>query len=101
MVAAVGKQTAPVGSFKSNAFGLYDTAGNVWEWAQDCAHDNYTNAPADGSAWLEKDGGACNRRVVRGGWWDDMSFNLRSVTRYWVSTGIAIDIIGFRIARDL
>ncbi len=96
-----GKQTAPVGSFKSNAFGLYDTAGNVWEWAQDCAHDNYTNAPADGSAWLEKDGGACNRRVVRGGWWDDMSFNLRSVTRYWVSTGIAIDIIGFRIARDL
>ena len=49
-----GKQTAPVGSFKPNAFGLYDTVGNVWEWTQDCWHENYNNAPKDGSAWLER-----------------------------------------------
>ena len=48
-----GKQTAPVGSLKANTFGLYDTAGNVREWVQDCWHDNYNNVPTNGSAWLD------------------------------------------------
>ena len=59
-----GRQTSPVGSFKPNAFGLYDMAGNVWQWVQDCYHDNYNGAPTDGSAWTSGD---CNLRVVRGG----------------------------------
>ena len=45
-----------MGSFDPNPFGLYDTAGNVWEWVMDCWHENYEGAPGDGSAWLE-DGG--------------------------------------------
>ena len=62
-----GKQTAPVGSFAANPFGLYDTAGNVWEWVEDCYHGTYDGAPKDGSAW--KDSADCDR-VLRGGSWD-------------------------------
>ena len=61
-----GKQTAPVGSFAANRFGLYDMVGNVWEWTEDCWHHNYEGAPADGSAWTSGD---CGARVVRGGSW--------------------------------
>ncbi|MBX9893979.1 MAG: SUMF1/EgtB/PvdO family nonheme iron enzyme [Nitrosomonas sp.] len=95
-----GKQTVPVGSFKSNAFGLYDTAGNVWEWTQDCWHHNYTNAPTDGSAWLEKDDGDCKGRVVRGGSWNYDPWNLRSAGRGRYGTDDVNNNLGFRIARD-
>ena len=45
----------PVGSFKPNPFGLYDTVGNVNEWVQDFLHDDYVGAPSDGSEWLLAD----------------------------------------------
>lgn len=96
-----GKQTVPVGSFKANAFGLYDTAGNVWEWTQDCWHHNYANAPTDGSAWLEKDEGDCKGRVVRGGSWDYDPLNLRSAGRGRYGTDDMNNNLGFRVARDL
>ena len=63
-----GKQTAPVGSFGANGFGLHDVHGNVWEWVEDCWHGNYEGAPAGGTAWMRGD---CSTRVVRGGSWDD------------------------------
>jgi formylglycine-generating enzyme required for sulfatase activity len=94
-------RTLPVGLFVPNAFGLYDMHGNVWEWTQDCWHDNYHNAPDDGSAWLEKDGGECNRRVVRGGSWSISPRGLRSAARNGNITGGMINVLGFRIARDL
>ena len=64
-----GRQTAPVGSFKPNDWGLFDMHGNVWEWTQDVWHDSYDKAPVDGSAWL--DGGDQSIRVLRGGSWGD------------------------------
>src|SRR6516162_8380458 len=69
------RQTAPVGSFQPNALGLYDMVGNVWEWVEDCYHENYNGAPTDGSAWTSDD---CRHRVARGGAWYSFPGNLRS-----------------------
>ena len=92
------RQTSPVGSFKPNAFGLYDMAGNVWQWVQDCYHDNYDGAPTDGSAWTIGD---CSRRVVRGGSWYNDPQDLRSANRLWFSTDGRMPHIGFRLGRTL
>ena len=62
------EQTAPVGRFAANAFGLFDMHGNVWEWVEDCYVDSYAGAPIDGSA--RRSGcGSDVRAVLRGGSW--------------------------------
>ena len=94
-------QTAPAGSFAANPFGLHDTAGNVWEWVQDCWHDNYDNAPIDGTAWEEANDGDCGRRVIRGGSWGFSPGGLRSATRGGLYSVGRTGIIGFRLAQDL
>ena len=89
-------ETTSVGSFPPNAFGLFDTHGNVWEWCEDVWHDDYTGAPSDGSAWVT--GGDEGRRVFRGGSWYDSEIYLRSANRNW-DTPDARDVhIGFRVA---
>src|SRR5271157_5316966 len=93
-----GKQTAPVGSFVANRFGLYDMVGNVFEWTADCWHANYEGAPADGSAWTS---GNCGVRVVRGGSWVDIPDFLRSAARIGVFTDLRYHLLGFRVARML
>lgn len=93
------KQTAPVGSFKPNAFGLYDMHGNVWEWVEDSWHRNYEGAPTDGSAWLES--GDQNVRVVRGGSWRNETAHLRAAARVGRNSHVRFDTLGFRVARSL
>jgi formylglycine-generating enzyme required for sulfatase activity len=93
-----GKQTAPVGSFAANAFGLYDMAGNVLEWVEDCITDNYNGAPTDGSAWTS---GNCNARVGRGGSWDDAPQVLRAAFRGVATPGVRLSGLGFRVGRTL
>lgn len=92
--------TTPVGEFKPNAWGLHDTAGNVFEWVMDCWHDAYQDAPGDGSAWLERNQADCKRRVIRGGAWDSDPRGLRSAGRNRNGTNGAYNL-GFRIARAL
>jgi len=93
------RQTAPVGSFAANAFGLHDMHGNVWEWVEDCNHNTYSGAPADGSAWAT--GGDCSRRIVRGGSWDHDPWYLRSANRGGYLSDMRFDHLGFRVARTL
>ena len=92
-----GKQTAPVGSFPANRFGLYDMVGNVWEWTEDCWNSSHEGAPAEGSAR----GGQCILRVVRGGSWNGGPGVIRSATRGGDSTGMRLIVLGFRVARTL
>ena len=92
--------TAPVGSFEPNAFGLYDMHGNVYEWVEDCWHDNYKGAPIDGSA-RTSGCGANVRAVLRGGSWDSDPRYLRSAFRLRDMPSYRIDNYGFRLVQDL
>lgn len=93
-----GLQTSPVGSFKPNAFGLYDMAGNVWQLVQDCYHDDYNGAPTDGSGWIT---GVCHDPVVRGGSWETDPRELRSARSSKFSDDDQDFHIGFRLGRTL
>ena len=72
-------KTQRVAQKRSNAFGLFDMHGNVWEWVQDCWHGDYTGAPTDGSAWTT--GCSSISRVLRGGSWSSSPAILRSAFR--------------------
>jgi len=90
--------TAPVGSFKANAMGLFDLLGNVWEWTEDCFYDDYLTAPSDGSA---RAGAGCQARAVRGGSWFSTGKSLRPAIRAKATDSARYDDVGFRVARVL
>jgi len=91
--------TAPVGSFKPNAFDLFDMLGNVREWLQDCYTASYRGRPADGRAWQWA--GGCELRGVRGGSWATRPADTRASARGAELQGLRQSDLGFRVARDL
>jgi len=93
--------TSPVGSFAPNAFGVYDTSGNVWQWTQDCMHYRFDGAPSDGTAWMTDSNNACYNRVVRGGSWLDPGILLAVYVRNPWAPGSHNNANGFRVARTL
>jgi formylglycine-generating enzyme required for sulfatase activity len=91
-------ESAPVGAFQPNAFGLHDTLGNVSEWVEDCYASSYGEQRTDGSALLKTD---CPNHVVRGGGWDGVLRSIRSANRGRVGQDIRDRVLGFRVARTL
>ena len=66
--------TAPVGSFGANGYGLYDVAGNVWEWCSDWYDKNYYNVSRTQNP-LGPNSSPQGWRVLRGGCWDNTSIS--------------------------
>jgi len=90
------EKTTPVGSFPANKFGLYDLHGNVWEWCEDVWHENYENAPKDGSSW-DENSSQTNFRSLRGGSWFVNPRNCRSANRYWSNADNCYGNVSFRL----
>jgi formylglycine-generating enzyme required for sulfatase activity len=88
----------PTNTFGPNTFGLFNMAGNVAQWVEDCWNPNLRDLPGDGSARLTGD---CSVHVIRGGSWNDEPVNLRSAARKYDIVSAREPNIGFRVAREL
>ncbi len=93
--------THPVGEKQPNAFGLYDTLGNIYEWMEDCWHPSFEGAPTDGSAWKTD----CQKHtqsntVIKGRSWGASATSCSVVHRSGVDLDDSDPHIGFRCARD-
>ena len=93
-----GWRTARVGTDRPNAFGLYDTMGNVKEWVEDCWNHTYDGATMNG---MPRTTGNCRHRVHRGGSWLNVPIYLRSAARLRNYSGYRYFDLGFRVAHDL
>lgn len=98
--------TSPVGSYAANAFGLFDTSGNLWEYTLDCWNPGYRPRwstlfmppPVDGSPWMRGD---CGLHVLRGGSYLSSANNLRLSRREPGSGALRFSHFGFRLVREL
>ncbi len=87
-----GHHAVPVGQFKANLYGLYDTAGNVWEWTCSAWHDQYDGQEQQCAHMAE-----FGTRAVRGGSWAYDSKYIRSSVRGEFDASIRYNGFGFRV----
>lgn len=91
------KSTIKVGSFKPNAFGVFDMSGNVWEWTSDnYSDDYYSNSPS-----RNPEGPSSGRfKVIRGGSWHSGAMCVQTYYRNGLSASWVDFAVGFRCAKD-
>lgn len=96
---ASAEHTVEVDRFPPNNFGLYDMHGNVWEWCQDVAPDDFIgNTPVDSSKWQ---GGEPSMRIARGGAWYVTAQFLCSYSQVGLPHEQRGNGIGFRLAKTI
>ena len=90
--------TAPVGSFKPNAFGIYDMSGNAWEWVSDWYDEQYYAHSPSIDPQGPKEG---NVKVRRGGSWHTWALYARSTYRNWNSRDTRYALVGMRLVLEV
>lgn len=97
------RKAADVKQKLPNRWGLYDIAGNVWEWCADTYHPSYVGAPADGSAWTTKANASDPRdlHVLRGGAWFGFDDQCRSARRQRHGGSMRSAYIGLRVVVEI
>ena len=88
-----GRKTHPVKTKRTNELGIYDMAGNVWEWCQD-RYGSYSSSSQSNPTGPDSGLG----RVVRGGGWCNTAGSCRSSIRFGNSPGYRNGSLGLRLA---